>query len=87
MSVSAIDKFKTNYGSKIVKGKESKQVQTELDKFKVIGGRERCIVPRKLFTFFRSWVWNPQFVRLYYAARGHLSIGIVVCAGPSKIQA
>jgi len=71
----------------MVKCKESTQVQAELDEFKVPGIRELCIVSRKIFTFFRAWVSKPQLVRLYYAARGHLSIETVLYAGPSKIQA
>jgi hypothetical protein len=71
----------------MVKCKESAQVKAVLDEFKVTGIREVCTVSRKIFTFLTSWISNPQLVRLYYAARGHLSIEITVCAGPSKIQA
>jgi len=38
---------------KIVKCKESTEVQNELDEFKIIGIREICIVFGKMFTFFR----------------------------------
>jgi len=70
----------------MVKCNESSQVQAELEEFKLIGGRELCIVFRKMFTCLRSWVSNPQLVRFHYAARGLISIETNLCAVPSKIQ-